>query len=383
MRITILSTADFDAELWTNKQYLAAGLAARGHEVTYLNSIGLRAPRLSASDSRRILQRIRRRVGGSGSPDGRAGTAVDSGVRVRDVNLIPLHRSSVVRDVNRALSQRYSRELDGEVFWTFSPLTYGLERSYERTVYHSVDFLHSLPRVPADTLLSAETDLLGRADAVIGSSKPIVEHLARTRPDAIEWENVADTSRFSAYRSDVRDLGAVFGGNLTTSKIDVDLLMAIVDLGIPLTIAGPIEIDGTRGTEEFDRLLCHRLVDYRGVLDLESLARLYGRATVGLIPYKVNSYTEGVFPLKVYEYLAAGLQVVSTNLPSLEGNCSDHLLTTSGAEFATVTARAHASELGVAGRTRIAESVRSNSWSDRIDQAEELLGALLDGADEC
>jgi hypothetical protein len=36
-----------------------------------------------------------------------------------------------------------------------------------------------------------------------------------------------------------------------------------------------------------------------------------------MIPYNVNSYTAGVFPMKLYEYLAAGNAVVSTSLPSL------------------------------------------------------------------
>lgn len=38
---------------------------------------------------------------------------------------------------------------------------------------------------------------------------------------------------------------------------------------------------------------------------------------IGLIPFKTNKLTDGVNPLKVYEYLAMGLPVVSTNLPEL------------------------------------------------------------------
>lgn len=39
---------------------------------------------------------------------------------------------------------------------------------------------------------------------------------------------------------------------------------------------------------------------------------------LGLIPFKVNKVTFGVNPLKVYEYLAMGLPVVSTNMPELQ-----------------------------------------------------------------
>ena len=40
-------------------------------------------------------------------------------------------------------------------------------------------------------------------------------------------------------------------------------------------------------------------------------------ADAGLIPYARNTLTESIFPMKVYEYLAAGLPVVATPLPAL------------------------------------------------------------------
>jgi glycosyltransferase involved in cell wall biosynthesis len=42
-------------------------------------------------------------------------------------------------------------------------------------------------------------------------------------------------------------------------------------------------------------------------------------ADAAFIPYSVNPLTRSVFPMKVYEYLSAGLPVVSTPLPSLDG----------------------------------------------------------------
>jgi glycosyltransferase involved in cell wall biosynthesis len=42
-------------------------------------------------------------------------------------------------------------------------------------------------------------------------------------------------------------------------------------------------------------------------------------ADAGLIPYSINELTASIFPMKVYEYLAAGLPVVATTLPALAG----------------------------------------------------------------
>ncbi|MBK8553753.1 MAG: hypothetical protein IPL53_22960 [Ignavibacteria bacterium] len=39
---------------------------------------------------------------------------------------------------------------------------------------------------------------------------------------------------------------------------------------------------------------------------------------VGIIPFKINKFTEGVFPNKFFEYIAADITIVSTALPDLE-----------------------------------------------------------------
>ena len=61
------------------------------------------------------------------------------------------------------------------------------------------------------------------------------------------------------------------------------------------------------------------------------------KCRVGLIPYQINSYTEGVSPLKTYEYMAAGLSVVSTELPGVEKVNRHVFVTNSPAEFVATT----------------------------------------------
>jgi hypothetical protein len=41
----VLSTADWDHPLWTNKQHVAVSLAGLGHRVVYVDSLGLRPAR--------------------------------------------------------------------------------------------------------------------------------------------------------------------------------------------------------------------------------------------------------------------------------------------------------------------------------------------------
>ena len=57
--ILILSTADWDHPLWTNKQHLAVSLAAMGHRVVYVESLGIRVLRVKGGqDFLRIARRL-------------------------------------------------------------------------------------------------------------------------------------------------------------------------------------------------------------------------------------------------------------------------------------------------------------------------------------
>ena len=132
----ILSTADFAAAAWTNKQHLARELARR-LPVTYIESFGLRKPTLGATDLRRMAGRLRSsRTVTTSSPN-------TWGVDVVHPIVIPLHGVAPVRALNKHLVKRLPVEGDDAVLWTFSPVTYGLEDRFARTVYHSVDLLHA------------------------------------------------------------------------------------------------------------------------------------------------------------------------------------------------------------------------------------------------
>ena len=44
--VVVLSTADWDATTWTNKQHTSRALRDAGFSVLYVESMGLRAPRM-------------------------------------------------------------------------------------------------------------------------------------------------------------------------------------------------------------------------------------------------------------------------------------------------------------------------------------------------
>ena len=55
----IFATADWDTPYWTNKQHMAREFSRLGHRVLYIESIGLRKPKINSStDWKRILFRL-------------------------------------------------------------------------------------------------------------------------------------------------------------------------------------------------------------------------------------------------------------------------------------------------------------------------------------
>lgn len=373
-QVTVLSTADFHSSVWTNKQYMAVGLAQRTN-VTYIESMGLRAPTISRADVARVVARVTQ-----SSPSTLSSPKLDlpASLEVVSPQVLPFHKFKPVRSLNNALvHKRLLPKLNAggnSVLWTFSPLTYGLEDHFSKVVYHSVDLLHTLPGVPSSALLSAEAALLHKADHVLASSQGVADHLSAVRSDVQLWQNVADVERFGIHQRAERERCAVFAGNITPTKVDFSLLRSIARSGEILKLAGPVNIDGVAADRELDELLQMPNVDYLGNLTLDGLAEVFGRSTVGLIPYHQNDYTRGVFPLKVYEYMGAGMNVVSTPLASLVTTRPEGVNIATNNQFANSVKQAMDRWSPETAGLQSAHAA-GHSWSSRIEQAWNLITA--------
>jgi glycosyltransferase involved in cell wall biosynthesis len=104
------------------------------------------------------------------------------------------------------------------------------------------------------------------------------------------------------------------------------------------------------------------------------LPRYVAAFDVGICPYAANAYTRNVFPLKVYEYLAAGKPVVATGTPSLAGLEPDVLVAQTGASLVGAVETALGASTAADRERRMALAAR-NTWEDRTER---LLGLVAD-----
>lgn len=357
--VLVLGTADWISPISTNQHHVTRALVDCFDDITFVESQGLRRPQICRADIKRMFSRLRRRprVRLSDRP-----VRVVS-PRIPPVSLVP----RVIHPVLGALLRKQLREwmaADRRVLWTYTPVTLGLESAADAVVYHCVDLLAHQYRIREQLVITAERNLARRRGCIALASSTVVEDWLNDSgfKQVILLQNVADAELFAATQRE-RPAGlprAVFAGRLTESKIDVALLERLSrSEHFELVLAGPEAPDW--GGRAFAATVT-------GNLSPEGLAELLSTASVGLIPYRSTPYTSGVFPLKVYEYLAAGLAVVSTPLPSMTGlDLPDLERATGPEEFCRlVEAKLAWPDDDTVARRRAAAA--ANSWTRRRDE---------------
>lgn len=328
--IVLLSTADWDHPFWTNKQHVAAAMAQLGHRVLYVESLGLRAPRLEKQDLRRVWRRLRRAL----LPP----RCVASGVWVWSPLLIPAPRTRFQLAFNRLLFARLLNfwrrwlGMEPDLLWTYNPLAGQLlslqSTGYRQLVYHCVDDLAAQPCMPSALIAAEEQRLCRAADQVFVTSPELLSTRGRFNPHTRFDPNVADIDHFAKARDRNQplpsDLLALppgpklgFVGAVSAYKLDLDLLerLAVHRPDAQLVLIGRVG-EGDPFTN-LDQLASHPNVHVLGARPYAALPDYLRGFDLALLPCPLNAYTRSMFPMKFFEYVAAGLPIVSTDLPAL------------------------------------------------------------------
>lgn len=324
--IVCVGFADWDTDLWTNQHHLMSRLA-RENRVLFVESLGLRQPQLAGRDLTRIARRLRR---------GLAPPRELDGLYVLSPLVIPLHRNRLVRALNAqllpALVRRSTRRLGFRrpILWAYVPQAEVLLDALDPSlvVYHCVDDIAAHERIDTVSFRAAEERFAARADLVLASAPALLERMRTISDNVLYAPNVADTELFAqALEPGPLDPGMaalpspriVFTGAIASAKLDMPLIAALARgrRDCSFALVGPVGLGDPH--TDVSALQAEPNVHLLGLRSYAQLPQVLRAADVGLIPYARNPLTNSIFPMKVYEYLAAGLPVLSTPLPALEG----------------------------------------------------------------
>ncbi|BCZ78692.1 glycosyl transferase [Paraburkholderia terrae] len=325
----LFSTADWDEPYWTNKQHTARILARNGWRVLYVESPGLRAPKVSSGKD---WARIWRRLWNGLRSNFVAPPQREKNVWVLSPLMVPAkHHWPMVRMFNQALLKwsiaRFARgqRFGDALVWTYHPFMLGAIEglAHGPLVYHCVDDLAAIPGVDVEAFDLAQQQLLAQSKAVFTTAVALREQCLRYNANTHYFANVVDARHFGQGLETgalPRDLASIPGprlvyhGVLSDFKVDFALIEAAAKRRPDWQwIFIGEEREGQR-SEMIGRLKALpgvHFLGYRSYADLPSYLR---GMDVGLLPTLLNSYTRSMFPMKFFEYLAAGLPVVATPL---------------------------------------------------------------------
>ena len=157
-------------------------------------------------------------------------------------------------------------------------------------------------------------------------------------------------------------------------RLDLDLLEAVRDAGVPILAIGPRTERDPAATERLDRFLNSDGVTWLGEVPYSELPAQLATVKVGLTPYSDSDFNRSSFPLKTLEYLASGLRVVATDLPAVRWLDTDLISVASEpAQFARLAQQAIRAAFDEdEGRHRRDFAV-GHSWAARADQLRSLV----------
>lgn len=306
MDVALLSSARWRS-FRLSKHFVAVALAELGHRTLYVD------PPVSAGSA---IRHPARRADLFGPRH----EATAPGLQVWHPLALPGQNSRVGQWANAGLlEQGISKHLgDPDLTVAFSLEARGvIRRLGGRRVYYCTDSFEDLPDVDATAVRAREQSLIDLVDVVVACSQPLAEQLEdRGAPavyvphgcddDAVEPVPTVPAELAGHPRPYVGYVGSV------NFRLDPDLLLAAHEATRDGTL---LLVGGSFGAAPHPAVA--DLVRKPGVVAVSerSPAELPGvmaALDVGLVPYTRSAFNRKSFPIKIPQYLAAGVPVVST-----------------------------------------------------------------------
>jgi len=306
----------------TSKQQVMR-ILSENNKILWVNSIVMRKPTVKASDMSRIWIKL---LGFFRGLD-----KINENLFVFTPLILPLPSSAFAQTINMLLLKFYLKFLCWKLgmikpqLWTFLPNMVGLigKLKVEKVIYYCVDEWSEFSFLDKETIVKLEKELLLKADFVITTSNKLLDSKIKHNKNTFLIPHGVDFDFFStALDSTVHvpeDILALplprigfFG--LIHEWVDCELIRYIAEAHP----AWSIVMIGKVAAGKNASILRHlQNVYFLGQKDYASLPGYCKGLDVGLIPFVVSELTLNVNPIKLREYLAAGLPVVSTPLPEI------------------------------------------------------------------
>jgi len=343
---------------------------AKTRRVLWLNSVGTRAPQLTSG---RDLGKIRRKLG----EFARGPVNVEHDLWVFSPLVLPLPHSAAARRINRTVLRatirglRWRLGLDDFHLWTFLPnvADYVGTLGESLSVYYCVDEWSMFSYLDRDETVAAERALLGKVDVVFAINGALAEAKRALNPDTHVAPHGVDHALFARALDGATaipaDLAALPGPRIgfygtLRDWVDLDLVAAVARARPAWSIVLVGQVLGDVGAARGLRNV--HLLGRRAHAELPAYCKGFD---VALIPYRIDERMTYVNPIKLREYLSAGVPVVSTAVPEVRRYARWCAIADDAPGFVAAIERALADDTPAARRERSA-AMAAETWPARV-----------------
>ncbi len=387
---------DWD-EVWNVNQFLLAGLAQGGVtrrtlyvepacDVTY----GLRAREFFRARSRQRM-RLQAALRGARPSSHAPGLWLFTPFKLLP-NSIPALRT-VNEWLERAQVKAAARGLRMKrpLFWTQNPESAHWLTHVDAalTIYHATDdwSLMVSPRRWVDVVRRGQEELARRAQLVFTSSPTLQAKWSAVNPDTHPLPNGVDVAHFArvGHAPPPEDIARLphpilgYTGTVQEERVDVELVyrVAAARPDWTLVFVGPNYLKSAA----LDRLSGLPNVRLLGPRPYGGLPAYMSAFDVCIIPHCVTPFTESLDPIKIYEYLATGLPIVSTPVARVRDFADAVYLARDAVGFirqveAALGEDSSPEQSGLLKKRRRALA-EDNSWADRVTTTRRLIADRL------
>lgn len=291
-------------------------------KVIWVNSLGLRMPKLNMADGRRILSKL-------GDLARRSFDAVPGGSKQRQPDriiapaAIPLPGNKTAASLTRALVSRQiatamsALDVKKPILWTSLPTAEPLLGAFDEhaVVYYAGDDFGALHGVDHAPVLELEARLAAKSRLILAASVEIAARFPREKTMVVP--HGVDIDLFSTPRERPKDLpwgGPIIGfyGNVS-GWIDTGLIARAARMmpEAQFVMIGPINAD-------IRHLAVHPNVSFLGPKKHHELPAYVQHFDVAILPFLDTPQIRACNPLKLREYMASGTAIAATEFPALE-----------------------------------------------------------------
>jgi len=349
---------------------------SRENRILWINAIANRMPTTSSKDISRIFKKLK-----SFTEPVRE---VEPNIHVLNPLAIPTYGNDAVRKFNeKFLASQVKKAMRKLKFqnplnMVFNPAA-GLlagKLGESELIYYCVDEYTAFTGV-ASGLKEIEEDLFRKSDLVIVSAEKLFELKHHFNQNTFVIRHGTDWKHFRKALNDetkipdeITNLPKPIIGfhGLLADWVDFELLKKTAEhfKNGSVVLIGKIAVDAEKKIKILDNISNIHFLGRKPYSELPNYCKAFD---VALNPFEINELTLAANPLKVREYLAAGLQVVSTDIPEVRilDNCligENHADFIEKIEFVLKNPKS---------KEKISDGIEHESWEAKIDELREIM----------